>query len=261
MALNRREALQIVALGAVAAGCSTAHSRARARSASAPSASSSGAATPTDSPSPTASTASHRHKSAPEIVHGRRTTSSIALTFHGAGDPAIARAVFRELAQAHVHATVLAVGTWLEGEPTMAKAVLNGGHELGNHTQHHLPMRSLDAATALREIVECARTLHQLTGSTQRWFRASGTQYTTRLIRVAAAQAGYAQCLSYDVDSLDWTDPGPDAIVANVLAKARAGSIVSMHLGHRGTVDALGPLLSGLQSKSLHPVTVSELVG
>ena len=182
------------------------------------------------------------------------------MTFHGAGDPSIARAVLHELERASVRATVLAVGTWLDSEPVMARRVLSAGHELGNHTQHHLPMRGLDAATAHGEIVECARTLHRLTGSQGRWFRASGTQHTTRVIRIAAARAGYARCLSYDVDSLDWTDPGPDAIVRAVLDTAQGGSIVSLHLGHRGTVAALPPLLDGLRKKGLTPTSVGELV-
>jgi peptidoglycan/xylan/chitin deacetylase (PgdA/CDA1 family) len=81
------------------------------------------------------------------------------------------------------------------------------------------------------------------------------------VIRAAAAQAGYAQCLSYDVDSLDWTDPGPDAIVRAVLDRAKGGSIVSLHLGHSGTVAALPRLLDGLRQKRLTATTVGELVG
>ena len=194
-------------------------------------------------------------------MHGPRSALAVALTFHGAGDQAIARAVLHELEQAHVRATVLAVGTWLDSEPVMARRVLSAGHELGNHTQHHLPMLGLDAATANQEIVECARTLKRLTGSRGRWFRASGTQHTNPVIRTAAARAGYAQCLSYDVDSLDWTDPGPAAIVRAVLGRAKGGSIVSLHLGHRGTIAALPPLLDGLRTKGLRATTVGELVG
>jgi peptidoglycan/xylan/chitin deacetylase (PgdA/CDA1 family) len=168
--------------------------------------------------------------------------------------------MLHELELSHVRATVLAVGTWLDSEPAMAQRVLSGGHELGNHTQHHLPMRSLTATTARWEIVECGRTLRRLTGSHGRWFRASGTQYPTRIVRTAAAQAGYAQCLSYDVDSLDWTDPGPDAIVRAVLKGARGGSIVSLHFGHSGTVAALPPLLDALRARGLKPTTVGDLV-
>jgi peptidoglycan/xylan/chitin deacetylase (PgdA/CDA1 family) len=262
MSVSRRRLLQIAALGA-AAGCSATDSTGR------PRASPRANQTPADTSdrsvtaevgSPSASTSTSKLGTAPELVHGERSATFVALTFHGAGDPAIARAVLHELGQSQVRATVLAVGTWLESEPAMAKRVLSGGHELGNHTQHHLPMLGLGANTAHQEIVECARTLRRLTGSPGRWFRASGTQHTTRIIRKAAARAGYAQCLSYDVDSLDWTDPGPAAIVRAVLKAARGGSIVSLHLGHPGTVAALPPLLDALRQRGLKPTSVGELV-
>jgi peptidoglycan/xylan/chitin deacetylase (PgdA/CDA1 family) len=261
MPVSRRQLLQIAALGAAAAGCSSTDTglpKAKAPSPTSPDPS--GPVERSASPSASPSARQPKLTSAPELVHGRRSVPSVALTFHGAGDPAIARAVLHELEREKVRATVLAVGTWLVSEPAMATRVLGAGHELGNHTQHHLPMRGLDAATAYQEIVGCARTLHRLTGSRGRWFRASGTQHTNRIIRTAAARAGYAQCLSYDLDSLDWTDPGPDAIVRAVLAGAKSGSIVSLHLGHPGTVAAMPALLAGLQTMGLKPTTVGELV-
>jgi hypothetical protein len=44
------------------------------------------------------------------------------------------------------------------------------------------------------------------------------------------------------------------------MAVIRPGSIVSMHLGHPGTVAAIGPLLDALSARRLHPLTVSELL-
>lgn len=185
----------------------------------------------------------------------------VALTFHGAGPASIARDVLGELRRGGVRATVLAVGTWLDAEPGMARRVLDAGHDLGNHTQHHLPMRQLDAATAFREVHECAQLLRRLTGSSGELFRASGTQHTTSVIRAAAGRAGYDRCLSYDVDSLDWTDPGQSVIVQSVLQGARGGSIVSLHLGHPGTVQALPAVIDGLRRRGLRPGSVTELLG
>jgi peptidoglycan/xylan/chitin deacetylase (PgdA/CDA1 family) len=65
--------------------------------------------------------------------------------------------------------------------------------------------------------------------------------------------------LGYDLDSLDWTDPGAAAVRRN-LAAASAGSIVSLHLGHRGTVDAMPRILDDLARRGLRPVTALELL-
>lgn len=223
-------------------------------------------ATPTETPSASTSTSEspQPRPSGPvharEIAHGPRSAQRVALTFHGAGSVALATALLREAERLRVKVTVLAVGTWLEQQPAMARRILHGGHDLGNHTLHHYPMRSLGRAQTFREVRGCADVLRRLTGSEGRWFRASGTQYTTALIREAAGRAGYRTCLSYDVDTLDYQDPGAAAVVRNALRGVRPGSILSLHLGHRGTVDALPDLVRGLRAKGLEPVTVDELL-
>ena len=195
-----------------------------------------------------------------EIVHGSRRRRQVALTFHGSGDPAVARRVLAAAADGGARITVLAVGVWLDSRPEMAKLILDGGHELGNHTQHHADINAMDEAAAYAEIAECAARLRRLTGGIGTWFRPSQTPHANALVRAQAARAGYRSCLSYDVDSLDFTDPGPRAVVRNVLRGARGGSIVSMHLGHPGTAEALPAVLDGLRRKGLHAVTVSTLL-
>jgi len=165
-----------------------------------------------------------------------------------------------EAERARAQVTVLAVGTWLEQYPQMARRILGGGHDLGNHTLHHLDIAAMDASGAYAEIAGCARRLHALTGSMGRWFRPSQTRYATALIERTARKVGYRTCVSYDVDSLDYTDPGPDAVVATVLGSAQRGSIVSLHLGHGGTVAALPAIVHGLARRRLRPVTLTELL-
>ncbi|MDN5918040.1 MAG: hypothetical protein L0I76_23585 [Pseudonocardia sp.] len=64
--------------------------------------------------------------------------------------------------------------------------------------------------------------------------------------------------LSYDVDSRDFTDPGVPAIRARVRA-AGPGSVVSLHLGHPGTLDAVPGVLDDLTTRGLTPVTAGRL--
>ena len=195
-----------------------------------------------------------------EIVHGPRTVQQVALTFHGNGDPALATELLDLVEHAGAKISVLAVGTWLVTHPEMAARVLKGGHDLGNHTMHHKPMRQLGATDARREVHDCAAVLRRTANSPGRWFRASGTQQTTPLIRFAAAASGYSTCVSYDVDGLDWQDPPTATVVKAVLDGVRPGSIVSLHLGHPVTIAALPQILPGLRAERLAPVTLSELL-
>jgi peptidoglycan/xylan/chitin deacetylase (PgdA/CDA1 family) len=195
-----------------------------------------------------------------EITHGPTTARGVALTFHGAGDVTLAIRLLMELETAGARATILAVGQWLDQEPTMAKRILAGGHELGNHTYRHLTMPPLSEAVDESEITRCADVLRRLTGSPGRWFRPSGTVHATAAILEAAGRAGYATSLSYDVDPSDYADPGSTAVATRVLAATRPGSIVSLHLGHLGTLQAIPAILDGLRSRGLAAVTMSDLM-
>jgi peptidoglycan/xylan/chitin deacetylase (PgdA/CDA1 family) len=194
-----------------------------------------------------------------QIAHGSRSRHEVSLTFHGQGDPALARDLLAIFAEHSARVTVLAVGTWLKQYPAVAGQILRGGHELGNHTYHHLDINSLSAGEARQEIVRCRDLLVSLTGSPGPYFRQSQAPAATRLVRRLAGAAGYPVCLSYDVDSLDYTDPGP-AVVRRQVRQARAGSIVSMHFGHPGTVAAMPGILRDLADRGLRPVSAGVLL-
>lgn len=125
-------------------------------------------------PTGTAPASPRAHPGLPaQIAHGPRTRPRVALTFHGQGDPALAEALLRAAERGGARVTVLAVGDWLDAHPALARRILDGGHELGNHTQRHLAVNDLPEAEAYAEIEECARRLRRLTGSIGTWFRPS----------------------------------------------------------------------------------------
>ncbi|MCU1659202.1 MAG: polysaccharide deacetylase [Pseudonocardiales bacterium] len=194
-----------------------------------------------------------------EYAHGPRSRREVALTFHGDGDPGIARELLAIFAAHRAKVTVLAVGRWLEGNRQIAHEIVAAGHELGNHTYNHLDIDNLAADAAKTEIERCRDLLVTQVGSAGAHFRPSQTQYATPLVRRLAGAAGYGVCLSYDIDSLDYTDPGAAAIRRNV-ATTQPGSIVSMHFGHAGTVEAMPAVLIDLAARGLRPVTASQLL-
>ncbi|RLU84987.1 polysaccharide deacetylase [Streptomyces griseocarneus] len=195
-----------------------------------------------------------------QIEHGPRTGKAVALTFHGQGDPGIATGVLAEAERAGAKVTVLAVGQWLDEQPKLARRVLDGGHELGNHTMRHLDISAMPEGAAYAEITQCADRLRRLTGGIGRWFRPSRARLATDRVAALARRAGYPHVLSYDVDSLDYTDPGAEAVRRTVLDAVRPGSVVSLHFGHAGTVAALPAILDGLHRRGLRAVTTTELL-
>ena len=82
------------------------------------------------------------------VQHGVRTSRCVALTFHGAGSPALASQVLVLTKQLKAPVTVFAVGNWVEAHPDLATAFHSDGHELANHTYSHPALRRLDQTSA-----------------------------------------------------------------------------------------------------------------
>ncbi|MFJ5779354.1 polysaccharide deacetylase family protein [Streptomyces sp. NPDC093094] len=262
---DRRSALRaaagIVTAGTLAAGCGPAPAAGPPHAPALPPASPGSPGSPGTSGTPRSAPGPRRFPGRPaEITHGPRDRPRVALTFHGSGDPATARALLAQAERHGARVTVLAVGTWLDEHPELARRVLDGGHELGNHTQRHLDVNALDEAEALAEITGCAERLTRLTGSIGAWFRPSRAVRASPLVRALAHRAGYPHVLSYDVDSLDHTRPGAAAVTSAVLGEVRGGSVVSLHFGCADTVAALPAVLDELDRRGLHAVTTTELL-
>ncbi|MGW7444360.1 polysaccharide deacetylase family protein [Kitasatospora sp. NPDC054795] len=194
-----------------------------------------------------------------EVAYGPRTGRNVALTFHGSGDPKLATALLEAAEQRGARVTVMVVGSWLDQQPQMARRILDGGHELGNHTQNHLNISAMAPDQARAEIAQCAECLQRLTGSIGRWFRPSAAQYATPMVREQARAVGYEHVLSFDVDPRDYNDPSAAELQRRVLNSVRGGSVVALHMGHQCTVDALPGILDGLAKAGLKPVTASQL--
>lgn len=195
-----------------------------------------------------------------DIAHGPRNVAKIALTFHGAGAPDFADPLLKLFKSTGTKVSIFAVGTWLVAEPLIASRIISEGHDLGNHTMTHSQMKTISAKRVDSEISKCAAELTKLIGNHGAWFRPSGTQFSTPLIRAAALKYGYGQCISYEVDSKDFQDPSKKSVISNVMNNVKNGSIISLHLGHKVTLDAMPTLLTSLHDKGFTPVTLTELL-
>ncbi len=199
------------------------------------------------------------------VAHGPRDSPKVALTFHlgpnhAGQDVALAQQLLGQIRQLHAPITVFAVGQWIEQHPELVPLIVGDGHELGNHTYTHPILTQLGVARVAHEIDACRDVLGRLAPSHGRYFRPSGTSQATPLILAQAGTAGYHTVVDFDVDPLDYTDPGADAIVAAIEATVQPGSIISLHFGHPGTIQALPRIAATLEGRRLVPVVLSDLL-
>lgn len=251
----------VAAVGALAAACGGDGGASQSTGTTA------GAATPSTTTTAAATTtpATTAPSVARFVASGPTTKPRVALTFHTNGDLGLAGELLDELAARHTRITSFVVGDWLEANPDMAKRIADGGHEFANHTYTHPSFFQLSRDAQLGEVERCRDVLARLTGGPGAAFRPSGTDDGTASpgdqILSVAAEAGYGTVLGFDVDPLDYDDPGADAVTQRTLAAVHPGAIVSLHFGHAGTVQAMPAILDGLAARNLTPVTISALLG
>ncbi len=260
--LTRRQLLLGVAgAGALAAGCSGGGGHASAPTTTAPGAPG-GGALPTVTTMASAAGAGAVDGVAAYVSNGPATGRSVALTFHGSGEVALVERLLDEAKQEQCPITVFVVGQWLMANPAAGRRMVADGHELANHTFTHPSLSRLGAAAVATEITGCRDALGHVLGSPGRWFRPSGVETRpSDLILSQSVAAGYPTVIGFDVDPMDYKDPGADAVASRTIAGLHGGAIVSLHTGHAGTVAALPRIVAAVRSRGLEPVTVSDLLG
>lgn len=158
-------------------------------------------------------------------------------------------------------ATFFVVGSGIAAGGQALRRAVACGHELANHSWAHRDLSRAPAGTEA-DLRRASRELHTVAGAEPALFRAPYGRWSPALVR--AARGAGLRSVGWDVDSRDWAGIGPTAIVENVLARARPGSIVLLHdgAGERGaTVEALGRIVPVLHEEGIATVTASELLG
>ncbi len=200
------------------------------------------------------------------IAHGSRSEKRLALTFDACSTRDVNKydeRITAELVAAKVPATIFLGGSWAKEEAAHVRALAaNPLFELGNHSYTHPHMTAVKEAARIRD--ELQRTqdeVHALAGVAPRLFRPPYGEYDHRLVQLAA-EAGLTT-VEYDLPS---GDPDQHAtkerLIEWVLAKARPGSIIVMHINHKSfhTAEALPAIVAGLRERGYELVKVSDLL-
>jgi peptidoglycan/xylan/chitin deacetylase (PgdA/CDA1 family) len=199
-----------------------------------------------------------------EIVRGPRGKSEIALTFDAGAEAECFDDLIAALETARVHSTFFVTGNWAQKNRACAAAITKHGHEVGNHTWNHLNLTKQADNVVREEISRAEVILSELTGQSSRpLWRAPYGERDDRVLRIASV-LGY-RSIYWTLDSLDGVEPIKTSqfLIGRITGKSDAeldGAIILMHVGFRSTADALPAIITNLQGRGFHLVTVSELL-
>ena len=180
------------------------------------------------------------------------------LTFDAAWGNEDTQQLINILENYEVKATFFVVGEWVDKYPESVKALFDAGHEIMNHSADHAHFTQLSPDQIVADLTACNKKIAQVTGVTPTLFRPPYGDYNDTVINTVNNMPMYP--IQWSVDSLDWKNPGSDAIVKRVLSKTEPGSIILFHNAAPDTPGALPAIIEGLQNDGYHLVKVSELI-
>jgi peptidoglycan/xylan/chitin deacetylase (PgdA/CDA1 family) len=200
-----------------------------------------------------------------QVGHGSRTGHTVALTFDD-GPNSTATLGVRDLLDARgVKGTFFLVGKAVAARPDLARALVERGHLVANHSWRHDSRGWLDPRYP--ELARTQQVVRRDVGVCPAFYRAPHGQHTPLLARVVHRHR--MTMVGWDDSAGDWKAADPGHLADLIVARARPGSIIDLHDGLDGRVDAdrtallavLPRILDGLAAKGLRPVRLDELLG
>ncbi|VBB05834.1 polysaccharide deacetylase [Lucifera butyrica] len=199
--------------------------------------------------------------SGPIAIAGTRTDDKVvALTFDHSWGNKFTPAILDTLKKHNVKVTFFIMGPWAKKYPEVAKQMVADGHEIASHGYRHENYGDRTEEWVREDIQKAGELIKEVTGVTPTLIRPPNGHYSQTSLKVADS-LGY-KTIIWNVDSLDWKNPGRDVIIERVMKRIKPGAIILLHASDTPvqTAEALPILLDKIQAAGYRIVTVSELL-
>ncbi|MED1954780.1 polysaccharide deacetylase family sporulation protein PdaB [Brevibacillus centrosporus] len=156
--------------------------------------------------------------------------------------------------------TIFLSSPWSQRHPEIVKRIKEDGFEIGSHGHKHDNYSKYTDEEIRSQIGKADTILTEMTGKKPNLIRMPNGDFDKRVLQIAG-DMGYT-VIQWDTDSKDWTNPGTENIINNVLSKAHPGDIILMHASDscKETHLALPVIIDKLRQQGYEFVTVSELI-
>lgn len=192
------------------------------------------------------------------IYSVERKDNKIAISFDAAWGDQYTDEILEILEKNDVKATFFLVGNWVDKYPDRVKKIYEMGHEIGNHSTTHPHFTQLDAQKISEEIFMTSNKIREITGEGTVVFRPPFGDYNSEVVKIIKGTGHY--CIQWDVDSLDWKNPGEEGIFNRVTKKVQKGSIILFHNNADQTPGVLDRIIKELKARGFEFVKMSDLI-
>jgi polysaccharide deacetylase family sporulation protein PdaB len=197
----------------------------------------------------------------PMAIAGTRTDQKVvALTFDHSWGNKFTPSILDTLQKNNVKVTFFIMGPWAMKYPEVAKRMVSDGHEIASHGYRHENYGDMSPNWVREDIQKAHEQIKEVTGVEAKLIRPPNGHYSQKSL-ATTDELGY-KTIIWNVDSLDWKNPGRDVIVERVMKRIKPGAIILLHASDTPvqTAEALPILLDKIKAEGYQIVTVSELL-
>jgi peptidoglycan-N-acetylglucosamine deacetylase len=189
----------------------------------------------------------------------------LALTFDDGPHPRHTPWLLEMLARKGIVATFFVVGRRVRKFPEILKAIHEAGHEIGNHSDHHVPLSLLPGPVLRREISVCGELVEEVIGHRPRFLRPPMGWINDTVLKTVR-DLGYEPVIG-SIHPQDSRRPGLQTILRRVRARIEPGAIIILHDGgwrlgvdRSQTLEAVDILTDELLADGYEFMTMSGLL-
>ncbi|GAA0374097.1 hypothetical protein GCM10009541_15690 [Micromonospora gifhornensis] len=181
----------------------------------------------------------------------------VALTFDD-GPNSSTSALLSVLRANGARATMFNVGQTVQSNPSAARAQVDAGMWVANHSWNHAHMTSMNQSQMQSDLSQTNAAIQSATGVRPQLFRPPYGE-TNSTLQSVASSLGLRQVI-WDVDSQDWNGASVSQIVSNA-SRLQAGQVILMHDGIQNTRNAIPQIMANLTSRNLCTGMISPSTG
>ena len=152
------------------------------------------------------------------------------------------------LQRRHVHAVFCVVGDMVDVHPDLVARIADEGHRLCDHSVDHADLTGASPDVLAAEIGPTADRVAAITGERPAFFRSPYGIFSDAV--VARAREAGMRTLGWAVDTEDFSQPTPTALVPEIVDAVVPGAVILFHDGggdRQRTVDALPYVITALR--------------
>lgn len=181
---------------------------------------------------------------------GDTTKREVYLTFDAGYENGYTASILDTLKEHEIPATFFLVGNYLDTAPELVCRMVEEGHTVGNHTNHHPDMSAIAQAPAFqKELEDLEAKFTAVTGKEmEKYYRPPQGKYSEENLKQAHAM-GY-RTVFWSLAYVDWYNdrqPTAEQAFSKLLPRLHNGAVILLHSTSKTNAEILGELITRIE--------------